>query len=142
MKNLASFLVVLGISLASLPALADALPPDPCDGKVEGDACVDMSNTTGVCKPGTACVPSPPCLVCDVSGTISSSSSSGGGSTSSSSGSASSSSGSASSSSGSGTETDDGGGCALSPGARETGAVVAAVLGLLGIAAAARRKRR
>ena len=134
MRHLASLAAIVAISLASLQALADALPPDPCEGKVQGDACVDMANTPGICQPGTACVPTPPCLVCDVSGSPISSSSS--------SGSASSSSGSSSSSSSGGTETDDGGGCALSPGAGESGAVVAAALGLLGLAASARRRRR
>lgn len=129
MKSLASLSLMFAVSLASLPALADALPPAPCEGKTQGAACIDMNNKSGVCQPGDGCTYTP-CLVCDTTGSSSSSSSSGATSSSS------------SSSSSSGAPAEDEGGCAMSPGRGTSLAVVAATLGLLGFGAMRRRRRR
>jgi hypothetical protein len=130
MKAFASLLVFFGLALSAAPALADALPPGPCDGLTAGAACTALDGGIGTCKSSTSCTPQP-CMVCDTSGASSSSSS--GGTTSSSS--------SGGTGGGSAAADDSGGGCAMTPGTRAGSAALIAALALAGVAMASRRRR-
>lgn len=52
--------LLAALLIGASPALADVVPPEPCEGMAQGDACTTENGETGTCDDDLVCIADSP----------------------------------------------------------------------------------